>query len=98
MGSTSSSVTITTGRKGRRTLGGIPSFLGLMLRARFDRHLDRSWFESMEKRDAMEILRGMIDAGQLTPVVGKTFPLEEVPAAIECLREGQASGRIVVVP
>ncbi|NBD95960.1 MAG: zinc-binding dehydrogenase [Gammaproteobacteria bacterium] len=86
------------GAKGRRTLGGIPSFLGLMLRARFDRHLDKSWFETMEKRDAMEILRDMIEAGQLTPVVGRTFSLEEVPAAIRCLQEGRTSGRIVIVP
>ena len=86
------------GEKGRRTLGGIPQFLGLMVWARFDRHLDKSWFETMEKRVAMEILRGMIDAGQLTPVVGRTFALEEVPAAIQCLQDGQASGRIVIVP
>ena len=86
------------GAKGRQTLGGIPYFLGLMLWARFDRHLPWPSFQTMEKGDAMEILRGMIDAGQLTPVVGATFSLEEVPAAIQCLQEGQASGRIVIVP
>jgi NADPH:quinone reductase-like Zn-dependent oxidoreductase len=86
------------GVQGRRTLGGIPGFLALMIRGQFDRNLDNSWFETMEKRDAMEMLGGMIEAGQLTPVVGRTFPLEEVPAAIECLKAGEASGRIVVVP
>jgi len=86
------------GEKGRRTLGGIPGFLGLMIRGQFDRNLDNSWFETIEKRDALEILRGMIEAGQLTPVVGKAFPLEDVPAAIECLRAGEAIGRIVIVP
>jgi NADPH:quinone reductase-like Zn-dependent oxidoreductase len=86
------------GAKGRKTLGGIPHFLGLMLRARFDRNLDKSWFETMEKRDAMEILRGMLEAGTLTPIVARTFPLSEVPAAIECLQSGQLPGRIVIVP
>lgn len=86
------------GEKGRRTLGGIPYFLGLMVWARFDRHLDRSWFETMEKHDAMEILRGMLEAGQLTPIVARTFPLAEVPSAIQCLQAGQVCGRIVIVP
>ena len=86
------------GRKGRKTLGGIPHFLGLMLWARFDRNLDRSWFETMEKRDAMDILRGMLEAGELTPKVARTFPLSEVHSAIQCLQEGQLSGRIVIVP
>lgn len=46
------------GQGGRRTLSGFPRFLGYMARSRFDRHLDGSWFETMEKRNAMEILRG----------------------------------------
>ncbi len=86
------------GAKSRKTLGGIRHFLGLMLWARFDRSLDSSWFEVMEKRDAMGILRGMIEAGELTAVVARTFTLPEVPAAIRCLQEGQACGRIVIVP
>ncbi|QOC22740.1 NAD(P)-dependent alcohol dehydrogenase [Wenzhouxiangella sp. AB-CW3] len=86
------------GAKGRRTLGGIPYFLGLMLWARFDRHLPWPSFGSMEKRDAMEALRGMIESGALNPVVARTFPLSEVPTAIRYLQEGQACGRIVIVP
>ena len=86
------------GEKGRRTLGGIPYFLGLMARALFDRHLDRSWFETIEKRDAMEILRGMLETGQLKPIVAETFPLSEVPSAIDQLQSGQVCGRIIIVP
>ncbi len=86
------------GAKGRKTLGGIPQFLALMVWAQFDRNLDKSWFEVMEKRDAMEALRGMLESGTLTPIVAKTFPLSEVPAAIQCLQEGRTCGRIVIVP
>ncbi|MEA5446683.1 NAD(P)-dependent alcohol dehydrogenase [Gammaproteobacteria bacterium AB-CW1] len=86
------------GAKGHRTLGGIPYFLGLMLWARFDRHLPWPSFEVIEKRDAMVILRGMLEAGTLTPVVARTFPLSEVPQAIEYLQAGQSAGRIVIVP
>jgi len=86
------------GKKGSRTLGGIPNFFGLMARAPFDRHLPKPSFETMKKRDAMEILRSMLEAGQLTTKVAKTFPLNEVPLAIQCLQVGQLCGRIVIVP
>ena len=86
------------GANGRRTLGGIPGFMSLMLRARFDRNLPWPSFETIAKRDAMETLRGMLEAGTLTPVVARTFSLSEVPAAIQCLQEGQTCGRIVIAP
>ena len=86
------------GIKGRRTLGGIPGFLELMIRARFDRNLPWPSFETIEKRDAMETLRDMLEARVLTPIVAKTFPLDEVPAAIRCLQTGASCGRIVIVP
>jgi NADPH:quinone reductase-like Zn-dependent oxidoreductase len=86
------------GTRGRRTLGSLPRMFALMARAPFDRHLPRPWFEPLEKQAAMEILRRRLEAGQLTPVVARTFPLEEVPAALRCLQEGRACGRIVIVP
>ncbi len=86
------------GAKGRKTLGGVPQFLALMVWAQFDRNLDRSWFEVMEKHDAMETLRGMLEAGTLKPIVARAFQLSQVPAAIECLQEGRLCGRIVIVP
>jgi len=86
------------GAKGRRTLGGIPHFLGLMARALFDRNLPKPSFETMDKCEAMEILRRMLETGQLTPKVAKTFSLNEVPLALQSLQAGRLSGRIVIVP
>lgn len=86
------------GKKGRRTLGGIPHFFALMARALFDRHLPKPSFETMHKREAMEILRDMLETGRLTPKVAKTFPLNEAPLALKSLQAGRLSGRIVIVP
>jgi NADPH:quinone reductase-like Zn-dependent oxidoreductase len=86
------------GQRGRRTLGSLPHIFGLMARSLFDRHIPKPWFEPMKKGEAMEILREMLEAGKLTPVVARTFPLAQAPAALRCLEEGQACGRIVVVP
>lgn len=38
----------------------------------------------------------LMGAGKLTPVVGRTYPLSEVPQALRCPQEGQAQGRIVL--
>jgi len=70
----------------------------LMARAPFDRRLPQPSFQTMNKCDVMEILSGLLEAGKLTPVVAKTFPLAEAPAALRYLQEAQVCGRVVVVP
>ncbi len=86
------------GTLGQRTFGSLPKFFALMVRGFFDQQLPKPSFETMEKHDAMEILRDMLEAGELTPVVAKTFSLAEVPLAMACLQDGQLCGRIVIVP
>ena len=39
---------------------------------------------------------GLIEAGKVTPVVDKTYPLSEAPEAIRYLRDGHARGKIVI--
>jgi NADPH:quinone reductase-like Zn-dependent oxidoreductase len=54
------------------------------------------FFISKERRRDLEELRTMLEAGTITPVVDRTFPLEEVPEAIRYLREGHARGKVVI--
>lgn len=86
------------GKRGRRRLGSLPHMFGLMARAPFDRNLPNPRFETMNKHDAMEILRELLEAGKLTPVVARTFPLEEAPEALRYLQEAQSCGRLIIVP
>lgn len=51
---------------------------------------------SAEHRDGLEPLRAAIEAGELTPAVGHTYPLDQVPQAIRDLAEGRARGKSVV--
>jgi NADPH:quinone reductase-like Zn-dependent oxidoreductase len=55
------------------------------------------FFISKERPEDLKELRKLLEAGTIRPVVDKTFPLEEVPAAIQYLRDGRARGKIVVV-
>jgi NADPH:quinone reductase-like Zn-dependent oxidoreductase len=48
------------------------------------------------KREDLIALTEMIDAGTLTPVIDRTYPLIEAPDAIRYLEEGHARGKIVI--
>jgi NADPH:quinone reductase-like Zn-dependent oxidoreductase len=41
-------------------------------------------------------LTELIEAGTLTPVIDRTYPLIEAPDAISYLEKGHASGKIVI--
>jgi NADPH:quinone reductase-like Zn-dependent oxidoreductase len=46
--------------------------------------------------DRLVILKELIEAGKLTPVIDRTFPLGDVPAAIRYLEEGHVRGKVVI--
>jgi NADPH:quinone reductase-like Zn-dependent oxidoreductase len=51
---------------------------------------------SSENAADLIVLTGLIESGAVTPVVGRTHPLEEAGAAIRHLLDGSARGKIVV--
>src|SRR5438876_1950834 len=53
-------------------------------------------FISKERKQDLEELRTLLKAGTITPVVDKTFRLNEVPEAIRYLRDGRTRGKIVI--
>jgi NADPH:quinone reductase-like Zn-dependent oxidoreductase len=51
---------------------------------------------STPRRADLETLGELIEAGKVTPVVGRTFPLDQVPQAIGHLLAGGGRGKIVI--
>jgi NADPH:quinone reductase-like Zn-dependent oxidoreductase len=49
-----------------------------------------------ERREDVEALRVLIEEDEVTPVVGRTFPLPEAADALRYLEQGHATGKIVV--
>lgn len=54
-------------------------------------------FVSKEKREDLEALRELIEAGKIRPVIDRSFPLAEAPDAIRYLEQGHPRGKIVIV-
>lgn len=88
----------TFGTQGRRWLGSIPRFAWLMARSVVDPRLRPPTAGAPDRRRSMARLQALLADGSLSPVVARTFPLEQVPEAIAFLASGRALGRVVIVP
>jgi NADPH:quinone reductase-like Zn-dependent oxidoreductase len=53
-------------------------------------------YVSAHRQADLQALRQHIEAGHLTPIAGKTYPLPEVPEAIRHLEGGRAQGKIAI--
>ncbi|SDP15378.1 NADPH:quinone reductase [Arthrobacter sp. ok909] len=51
---------------------------------------------SAERAEDLRFLAGLIEAGAVTPVIGRCYALADAPAAIRDLRDGQVRGKAVV--
>ncbi len=53
-------------------------------------------FVSRHRQADLDTLRRLIETGQVTPVIGRTYPLAEAPLAVRHLHAGHARGKIVI--
>jgi Zinc-binding dehydrogenase len=52
---------------------------------------------SKERSEDLVTVKQLIEAGKVTPVIDRTYPLSEAPEAIRHLEEGHARGKIVII-
>jgi NADPH:quinone reductase-like Zn-dependent oxidoreductase len=50
------------------------------------------------RKDAMTVLRELVEAGKITPIVDSTYPLSEAREAFRHMREGEPGGRVILTP
>ncbi len=50
------------------------------------------------KKEVMAELTELLEAGKLTPIIDRTYPLKEVRGAMRYLQTGCACGRIIITP
>jgi NADPH:quinone reductase-like Zn-dependent oxidoreductase len=83
------------GRSGHRWFGSLGRFAKLIVISPFVSHL-HPFRGTKDPGDRLVVLKELIEAGKVTPVIDRTFPLREVPEAIRHLESGQARGKIVI--
>jgi NADPH:quinone reductase-like Zn-dependent oxidoreductase len=84
------------GKLGNLFLGGLFRALKLIVMSPFVSQLPDLSFSMLSKSDSMAVLKELIEAGKITPVVDRAYPLSEVPAAIRYLEEGHARGKVLI--
>jgi len=55
-----------------------------------------AFFLAHQNRDDLAVLRDLIQAGKVTPVIDRTYPLSDAAEAIRYLEQGHARGKVVV--
>ncbi|HEV3494815.1 MAG TPA: NAD(P)-dependent alcohol dehydrogenase [Actinomycetes bacterium] len=87
---------VIVGSEGRgRWMGGFDRNLRAVALSRFVPQRLRM-LSSKPRQDDLETLRQLIEAGKVTAVVDRTFPLPEAPKAIRYLGEGHTGGKVVI--
>lgn len=79
--------------------GSVVGPLGLILRAVLARPFVRQRVTVMNdtpSAHSLEVLRELIESGEVTPAIDRTYPLTEVPAAIRYLEEEHARAKVVI--
>ncbi|HET6662082.1 MAG TPA: NAD(P)-dependent alcohol dehydrogenase [Rubrobacter sp.] len=86
---------IVGGEGGDRWLGGFQRQIFAPVRALFTEQKMLGLI-SKERQQDLLTLKDLIEAGKLTPVIDRTYPLREAPQAIRYLEQGHARGKVVL--
>ncbi|WP_033436137.1 NAD(P)-dependent alcohol dehydrogenase [Saccharothrix sp. NRRL B-16314] len=88
---------VLVGGTGGRWLMGMDRWVRAAFAAPFLRIKTRPLVHK-DRLDDLVLLRELIEAGAVTPVLDRTYPLAEAAAAVEDVRQGRVRGQAVVTP
>jgi NADPH:quinone reductase-like Zn-dependent oxidoreductase len=88
-------IVIVGGEGGDRWLGGFQRQIFAPLRALFTKQKLLGLMFKERQQDLLT-LKELIEAGKLTPVIDRTYPLSEAAQAIRYLEQGHARGKVVL--
>jgi NADPH:quinone reductase-like Zn-dependent oxidoreductase len=54
-------------------------------------------FVSTPNQDDLITLKELVEAGRVTPVIDRTYPLSETAEAFRYLDQGHAQGKVIIV-
>ena len=86
------------GALGKPVFGLIPYFLWLMLLSRFVKQLQGPGLPMPTKKEAIAVLRELLETGKVTPIIDSTFQLSEVREAFRHMIEDETRGKVIITP
>ena len=92
---TPTGILIPNSGRGGRWLGPIPRIIKARVLSMFSRQHLRP-FTSIGKRQDLLTLGDMLSTGQVTPVIDRTYPLDEAAEALRYVGAGHTRGKVVV--
>jgi NADPH:quinone reductase-like Zn-dependent oxidoreductase len=84
------------GNFGNRWLASGGRILRAVVLFRFGSQKLGNFLVSMKKHEDLEFLKDLIEAGKVTPVIDRTYPLSETAQAIGHVGEGHAQGKTAI--
>jgi NADPH:quinone reductase-like Zn-dependent oxidoreductase len=84
------------GEGGDRWLGGFQRGIWAAMLSPFVPHQLRMLY-SIERHEDLATLKELIDAGQVTPLMDRTYPLVDAANALRHLAQGHAAGKTVII-
>jgi NADPH:quinone reductase-like Zn-dependent oxidoreductase len=84
------------GASGKRVFGLIPCFLTLRVLSRFVKQLRGPGLPIPTKKDVMAVLRNLLEAGKITPIIDSTYHLSEVREAFRHMIEDEIQGKVIL--
>jgi NADPH:quinone reductase-like Zn-dependent oxidoreductase len=88
-------VVLVGGEGGGQWAGGVGESLMWLALSTFVRQKVRLLMAAIRKDD-LRTLKALIEAGKVTPVIDRTYPLRDVPEAIRSWDRGHARGKVVI--
>jgi NADPH:quinone reductase-like Zn-dependent oxidoreductase len=82
------------GEGGNRLWGGTDRWIQALLLSPFVGHKLRP-LSSKPNKKVLQFLLELIEAGKVTPIIDRTYPLSDVPDAFRYLKGGHARGKVV---
>ena len=84
------------GASGKRVFGLIPHFLTLMVLSRFVNQLRGPGVPMPTKKEAIAVLRELLETGKITPIIDSTYHLSEVREAFRHMIEDELQGKVII--
>jgi NADPH:quinone reductase-like Zn-dependent oxidoreductase len=86
------------GASGKRVFGLIPHFLKLLVLSRFVTQLRSPSVPMPTKKEAIAVLRELLETGKVTPIIDSTYHLSEVREAFRHMIEDELRGKVIITP